>query len=276
MQENQGNPRQNRKAVGDFLFLVANKEIMKRIVLILASVALMASCKKEEKTGNLHLTGDIHGLKKGKLYIGKLADSTVKYLDSIEVNGASKFDTHVQIDEPEMLYLFLDRGTSNSIDNSLAFFAEPGEMNIDTQLETFYAKAKVTGSKNHDLYEQFKTIKTRFNGQQLDMTKKRMDAMRKVGTFTPEDQAKEEAIIRRRYLYTVNFAMNNKDKEIAPYVVLSEIPDATVKYLDTVANGLTPKVASSKYGKMLTEYVKERKALEKATPAAEETAPAVN
>jgi hypothetical protein len=59
-----------------------------------------------------------------------------------------------------MLYL-LDRGTSNSLDNNLMFFAEPGTINIDTNLESYIANAKVTGSKNQDLFEEYKKINSR-------------------------------------------------------------------------------------------------------------------
>ena len=51
-----------------------------------------------------------------------------------------------------MLYLFLDRGQTKSIDNSLPFFAEPGNIKIETSLKHFFADAKITGSKNHDLW----------------------------------------------------------------------------------------------------------------------------
>jgi hypothetical protein len=57
-----------------------------------------------------------------------------------------------------MLYLFLDRGVSNSLDNNIPFFAEQGKMNIETSLDFFTADAKITGSKNHELYEEYKEI----------------------------------------------------------------------------------------------------------------------
>ena len=61
-------------------------------------------------------------------------------------------------------------------------------------------------------------------------------------------------------MYTINFAINNKDSEVAPYLALSEIYDANIKYLDTINNQLTPKVKASKYGKQLQDYINKRKA----------------
>jgi hypothetical protein len=46
---------------------------------------------------------------------------------------------------------------------------------------------------------------------------------------------------------------------VSPYIALSEINDATIKYLDTIQKAMVPKVAQSKYGVMLTKYVADRK-----------------
>jgi hypothetical protein len=56
-------------------------------------------------------------------------------------------------------------------------------------------------------------------------------------------------------LYATNFAINNKNFEVAPYIALSEIYDINIKYLDTIQKSMSPKVAKSLYGKKLTEYI---------------------
>ena len=56
-------------------------------------------------------------------------------------------------------------------------------------------------------------------------------------------------------MFATNFALNNRDFEVAPYIALSEIYDINVKYLDTIQKSMSPKVAKSLYGKKLTEYV---------------------
>jgi hypothetical protein len=72
-------------------------------------------------------------------------------------------------------------------------------------------------------------------------------------------EAKQDANLKRRYLFTANFALNNKDYEIAPYLALTEISDINLKYLDTIQKSMTPKVAQSLYGKKLIQFYKERK-----------------
>jgi hypothetical protein len=46
---------------------------------------------------------------------------------------------------------------------------------------------------------------------------------------------------------------------VSPYIALSEIYDAQIKYLDTIHHSMSPKVAQSKYGKLLTEFIEKRK-----------------
>jgi hypothetical protein len=67
--------------------------------------------------------------------------------------------------------------------------------------------------------------------------------------------AKQDNNTKRKYLFATNFAINNRDYEVAPYIALSEIYDINLKYLDTIQKSMSPKVAKSFYGKKLTDYV---------------------
>jgi len=120
---------------------------MKKIFLAIIAVITLIACDKKEgdANANVYITGDVKGLSQGKLYLQKIQDSALVMLDSIIVNGDSKFESHIKLDSPEMLYLFLDRGQTNSIDNSLPFFAEPGNIKIETTLKHFFADAKISG-----------------------------------------------------------------------------------------------------------------------------------
>jgi hypothetical protein len=234
---------------------------MKKIIPALLTLLLIISCnKKDHGDANLHIAGNVKGLNQGKLYIQKIVDTSMVVLDTIIINGKSNFESHLKLDSPEMLYLFLDRGQTNSIDNNLPFFAEPGNMTIETHIDEFFARAKVTGSENHKLYEEFLKIKSRFNGQKMDLIKKSHEASANKNVIQIDSIAEQsDRMLKRRYLYTVNFARNNAKKEIGPYLALSEIYDANVKYLDTIRQAMSPEVAKSHYGKMLTKYVADRK-----------------
>ena len=236
---------------------------MQKSIIFLLSL-LVFSCAEKKSDKNLQITGNIKGLKKGTIYIQKIKDTSIVNIDTIQIDGDSHFATEMNIDSPEMYYLFLDRGVTKSIDNNIAFFVEPGKINIETTLKFFSSDAKITGSKNQDLYNDYKLVASRFVDQDLDLIKRRFEAIK--SNNTQELNAiteKQENLLKKKYLYTTNFAVNNAAFEIAPYIALAEISDINLKYLDTIQKSLSPKVAKSLYGKKLEELIKERRKTEK-------------
>lgn len=235
--------------------------IMRKIVFAFAALA-MISCKEEKKEGNLHIKGNVEGLKQGTLYIQKIVDTALVAVDTIVIKGNSNFESHLTIDSPEMLYLFLDRGETNSIDNNLMFFAEPGNMTIDTRLDSFFAAAKITGSENQKLFEEYRKIMSRYKNTQLSLTEEKLRALQFNRDVSSDFDKKNSDNLKRKYLMAINFALNNKNHDIAPYIALADIYNANIKYLDTIDKSMSPKVAQSKYGKMLTKFVADRKQAE--------------
>ncbi|MEW5676264.1 DUF4369 domain-containing protein [Flavobacterium enshiense] len=240
---------------------------MKKIIGTAAAVLLLVACNKTESEKGLHLSVKVDGLKQGKLYIHKIVDTTAVALDSIIVTGNSELKSDLAVEEPEMLYLSLNRGVSKSMDNMIPFFAEPGTMTIETTLKEFYAKAKITGSKNNDLYNDYKKIKERYNDEQnktlgFTLLAKKTNSLQKLDSLNQ----RADKLKLRSYLDAINFAVNNGKHEVAPYIALTEIYDANIKYLDTIHKSMSPEVAKSKYGKMLTEYISKRKQEEQPQP----------
>lgn len=236
----------------------------KSIIAFIAIALLTVSCEEKESTDSLHLTGNIKGLKEGTLYIQKYNDTALVAVDSIKIDGNSAFESTIKLESPEMLYLFLDRGVTNSLDNNIMFFAEPGNINIDTNLDNFIYGAKVTGSKNHELYEEYQKVNSRFKDESLSLIEAKFKALKRQDQKAIDSIiAKGDSNIKRKYLFATNFAINNKDHEIAPYIALAEIYDINIKFLDTIQKSMTPKVANSLYGKKLTNYVNEIKKEEK-------------
>ncbi len=229
---------------------------MKKVLFALFSIFVILSCKETKKAdGNLHLTGNIKGLNTGTIYIQKVVDTVFATIDSIKIDGDSKFETYLNIESPEMLYLFLDRGITNSLDNNLPFFAEPGKMNIETQLDQYYAKAKINGSKNQELFEQYKKVNARYKDQRLGLTEEKFWSGRNNNKAKADSLQKvQDRILKREYLYAINFVIQNKDHEVAPYIALSEIPHIQPEYRDMIQKAMSPKIMQSHYGKKLTEY----------------------
>jgi hypothetical protein len=233
---------------------------MKNSINAFVALLLLASCNKNESKTNLHITGNVKGLKEGTLYIQRFTDSALVAIDSIKIDGNSAFESNIDLKSPEMLYLYLDRGVTNSLDNNIMFFAEPGTINIDTNLDTFIAGAKITGSKNHELYEEYKKMNSHFTDENLTLIEQKFKALKSNNPKAVDSiNALQENNTKRKYLYAANFAVNHKDHEVSPYIALAEIYDINIKYLDTIQKTMTPKVAKSLYGKKLTNYVNEIK-----------------
>lgn len=227
---------------------------MKNILYAVAAIALLASCAKQE--GNLLITGDINGLNQGKIYFQRVKDSTLTAFKTVKFDGNSTFETYLDIQEPEVIYLFLDRGTSNSLDNNIAFFAEKGKMTISADVDNFIGKAKITGNKNQELLNDYKSVITNYNKKNLELVENRIKADWAKNTRVADSIKKlEDGIVTRKYQFTINFCLNNPDAEITPFLAITEIYDANPKYLDSIYNSLTPKVKQSKYGKKLSEYL---------------------
>jgi hypothetical protein len=233
---------------------------MQKIIIALLALVVITSCSEKKSDKNLQITGNIKGLKKGTLYIQRIKDTTLVAIDTIQIDGDSHFTSEMNIDSPEMLYLFLDRGVSNSVDNNLPFFVEPGKINIESSLEFFTADAKITGSKNQELYDEYKKVVSRYVDENLELVVKKLDASKnKNTTELAKIQVEQDNILKRKYLYTTNFAVNNGSHAVAPYVAVAEIYDINLKYLDTIQKSLTPEISKSLYGKKLKQLIEERK-----------------
>lgn len=228
---------------------------MKKILSCLLIVSLFAACSSE-KEGNMTVNGSITGLKKGTIYLSKFQDTVFVNVDSVALNGKSEFVLKDDVLSPEMYWITLDKLSQEGI----AFFGEPGIINVTSKLEKFTLAAEVTGSKNHEFLEEHKAMADQFNGKQLDFVKERFEA-RKAGddALLEEIDKKEENLLKRKYLFTTNYAVNHADYEVAPYLALTELIYATTSILDTVNNSLSDKVKASKYGLELDKFIKQVK-----------------
>lgn len=235
---------------------------MKKISLLIVAVCCLFACSKEES--NLTINGRVQGLKKGTLYLQKIEDTSLVTLDSVVVNGSPNFTFKTQIESPQVLYLFLNKVDGTDLDDRVLFFAEPGEMTVHTTLENFEGDVVVEGSKNQEKLMEYRKMMQRFNTKNLEIIKANLEAQQSQNeellTATANDY---NSLLRRRYLATVNFALNNKDMEVAPYLAISEVFDANIKYLDTIYKSLTPEVRESRYGQSLESFLDERREMDK-------------
>lgn len=231
---------------------------MKKLLGLGVLMLLLFSCNnKKEK--NMIVKGTINGFKKGTVYLQKMKDTTLTTVDSLALNGTGNFMLTDNVDSPEMYFLSLDK---NSIEK-ISFFGEVGEITINTRLEKFATSFKIKGLKNQELLDAYNAMIQKFNDKQLDILKEKFDAHKTNDTATVTKANKEEQnLIKRKYLYTTNYAIQNANKEIAPYLALAQLYNANIKLLDTVNNSLSPEIKKSKYGIELQKFILKIKATE--------------
>ncbi len=221
---------------------------------ILSLAILCTFCSTPVKKSML-VSGKVEGLRKGKLYLQKMEDSLIISIDSITINGQDSFQLGDNINSPEFYLLGLS--VDDSIYEKIAFFGEKGEIKINTLLRTFGSSAKIEGSKNQDLWDEYQSIMRKFNNQNLDNYKNYVNDQDSLSVEQRNKRLEKDnqKLLKRKYLYALNFAMNNSDKEIAAYIGTYEVNDAVPLLLDSLYNKLSPEVKSSKYGQMLMEQL---------------------
>ena len=228
---------------------------MKKILLIVFILTII-SCSKDNS--NFTLIGNIKGLKKGTVYLERQQDSTYTIIDSLVINGDPQFELHCYLDEPEVLFLRLNKNDNN--EGIVTFFADQGITEINSTLKNFSFNSKIKGSKQHELLEEYLSIMSKFNNQNLDLIKEQFDSKKEndsINDFDFEDQYNK--LLKRKYLYTINFAVTHKSSEVAPYLAVTQIADASPKFLDTIYNSLDSKLKTSLYGKQLKSLIDKNK-----------------
>ena len=233
---------------------------MKKIIAIVALSILVIACNSK-KEGNMTVQGTVKGLKKGTLYLQKMQDTILISVDSIALLGNEKFTLTDNVDSPVLYYLTFDGNTTNK---RILFFGEEGTIIINDNVEKFGITPQISGSKNQEILDRYNKIKRRFQNERLEFIKKDFDANKANDQELVIQLEKDyKKLARKRVLFTTNFALSNSDTEVAPYIALTEMYDASLKMLDTVNSSLSDKVKTSDYGKRFQEYLDNIKIKEK-------------
>jgi hypothetical protein len=209
------------------------------------------------------VTGSVKGLKKGTLLLQKLDDTLLVSVDSVQIDGNPDFKLTAEVESPEMYYLYLRLKNGTLLDERIPFFAEATEINIETSLKKFGNDALVSGSVNHDKFMEYKKLMQRYTNRNLELIEAAFEARQQGNDSLVKNLTEQQSkVLASKYLATVNYAVNQKAYEVAPYLMLSEVYDANIKYLDTVYNSLGTEIRESKYGRDLAAFIKVRKKLE--------------
>ncbi len=230
-------------------------KILKISVIVLIALSII-SCQ-EKKSGNMIVEGTIKGMKKGTIYLQKVKDTAFVSLDSVSLVGSDYFKLATDIESPEMFYISLGKNNTEKI----PFFGEKGIIEIQSNLEKLALWAKVSGSKNQELLEQFNKMLSKFSGKNLELLKQKFDNYKEGDKEAVKKVEQAELNLqKRKILYVTNFALSHIESEVAPYIALISIDDNNIKLLDTINKSLSEKVKNSIYGKQLGKLVNKLKA----------------
>tara|TARA_Y100000385_G_C13096960_1_gene641955 strand:- start:834 stop:1568 length:735 start_codon:yes stop_codon:yes gene_type:complete len=230
-------------------------------ILLLFLFFINCQQSKINKNKNLMIVkGKVEGLRKGKLFLQKIEDTLLINVDSIQISGTPKFEFKTDIETAEIFYLYLEKEDGDSLNDRILFFGEEGLIEINTLLKTFESSAEITGSKNQELLQEYISYNRKFNDQNLSLMQKFYQAQIDQNDKLADSlQYKIDNLLNRRYLYTINFAANNTDQNIAPYLALTRVFDANLSLLDSIAVKMTPQVKESKYGMEFINFLEKRR-----------------
>ena len=230
--------------------------LINKILLIVLSITIIYGCNNSESNNYMLVSGKIDGLRKGKLYLQQFVDSVFVSIDSTVVNNEFEFNLGTEIIEPDIYYLYLDKVDGDSVNDRIKFFGDTGEITINSRLITFDSNAEISGSKNQTLMEEYQLIIRKFNLENLDLLEIYYDSQIN-GNNKRFDSVNDaiDNLIKRKYLYSLNFATTNSDYEISPFILTTEVPDANKELLKQVYDKFNNSIKVSKYGKLLMEII---------------------
>lgn len=227
---------------------------MKPFLIVCLSLFLF-SCGNET-SHDFTLKAQVKGLKKGTAYLQRQNDSLMVILDSLEINGNQSFELHAELSEPELLFLKLDKNDND--EGSIAFFADKGITEINTTLKNFNYDATISGSKQQKVLDEYLVMMSKFNDKNLDLIQESLEAQKNSDTTAISLEDNFNNLLKRKYLYTINFAVNHPDSEVSPYLAINELQNTSVSFLQQIYDALDEHIQTSKYGLQLKELIEKR------------------
>jgi hypothetical protein len=233
---------------------------MKKLLFLLIGLTFMSSCN-DSNSNNFSVSGTVDGIKVGKIYLQRLQDSILIDVDSALFDGNSNYTLMTDLDQTEIMYLHLDVKDGTELNDRLLFFAEDTTMTINSSWDKFVKDAVISGSKNQDIYTVYKKNSDHLNKVYTDLAKRSMSLTDETRTVAISDSINTayDKYLRKKVLYAINYAQLHKEKEVSPYILVSEASEANPILLDSVYQKMPKKIQTTVYGKQLSELIKSYK-----------------
>ena len=212
---------------------------------------LVFSCNINQE--NFELSGNINGLENGVIYLIELSSIEKEIiLDSTTVDNTSSFLLKGYIKEPQILKIRLGQTNTNEIE----FFAEIGEMKLNTSNKRFQFDAQFSGSRHQENLDKFNSYLMKFEEEDIDLLEVQIQESIKGN----EKKIDSISILRenndkRKILFVINYITNNNKEIISPYLALKYNQDIQLEYLTKIYKSYSKEISDSKYGIELNKII---------------------
>jgi len=214
---------------------------------------IVFSCNINQE--NFELSGNINGLENGVIYL--IESSSIEQeiiLDSTTVDNSSSFLLKGYIKEPQILKIRL--GESNS--NEIEFFAEIGEMKLNTSNKRFQFDAQFSGSRHQENLDKFNSFLVKYEEEDLELLEKQIEESMKNNQKSIDSiSILRDKIEKKKILFIINYIKNKKEEIISPYLALKYNKDINEDYLLKIYNSYSKEISNSKYGIELNKIINE-------------------
>ena len=214
---------------------------------------IVFSCNINQE--NFELSGNINGLENGVIYL--IESSNIEQeiiLDSTTVDNSSSFLLKGYIKEPQILKIRL--GESNS--NEIEFFAEIGEMKLNTSNKRFQFDAQFSGSRNQENLDKFNSFLVKYEEEDLELLERQIEESMKNNQKSIDSiSILRDKIEKKKILFIINYIKNKKEEIISPYLALKYNKDINEDYLLKIYNSYSKEISNSKYGIELNKIINE-------------------
>lgn len=212
---------------------------------------IVFSCNINQE--NFELSGNINGLENGVIYL--IESSSIEQeiiLDSTTVDNSSSFLLKGYIKEPQILKIRL--GESNS--NEIEFFAEIGEIKLNTSNKRFQFDAQFSGSRHQENLDKFNSFLVKYEEEDLELLEKQIEESMKNNQKSIDSiSILRDKIEKKKILFIINYIKNKKEEIISPYLALKYNKDINEDYLLKIYNSYSKEISNSKYGIELNKII---------------------
>jgi len=240
-------------------------ELRKIVLLIFIVITFAFGCSTVDKTEKYEIKGYITGMFEGTAYLSKLVEGKLLDIDSVEMRKFKfKFSGKVE-GAPELHYIRLGKGSS-----IMEFFLENSEIQIDADIAKL-EKAKITGSKSQQEYQEFLENNAVFDNKQQvlfnQFEKARANQDTSLLLHLEEDY---QQVFEERKAFILKFVNDHSESPAASLVLARSLADIiTDEELEKLASKYTISQPKSVYTQEINNKLSARKrtAINQVAPA---------